>query len=173
MDYKTGGELATGHLLEGWGKNIAFVGGMESREITIERKSGYIKKMEDVKFESIAFHGKSNRKFGYETAIEIAKNHPEIKGIVTFNDLVALGMLAGFAQAGVKVGVDIGIVGFDDIQEASQCFPKLSSVRCDVNALGQQTADVLLNWVEKDVRPSDQVRFPVDLVIRASSSRDK
>lgn len=81
-------------------------------------------------------------------------------------------MLAGFAQAGVKVGEDIGIVALDDTQEASQCYPKLSSVRCDVNTFGQLTADVLLNWVEKDVRPNDQVRFPVDLVIRDSSSRE-
>ncbi|NRB16140.1 MAG: LacI family DNA-binding transcriptional regulator [Rhodobacteraceae bacterium] len=172
MDYMTGGLLAADHMLTTWGKGIAFVGGVESREITIERKSGYVKKMRDMGLDPIYFHGESNRTFGYETAIEIAKNHPEIKGIVTFNDLVALGMLGGFAQAGVKVGEDIGIVGFDDIQEASQCYPKLSSVRCDVNAFGQQTVDVLLNWVEKDVRPNDQVRFPVDLVLRASSTRE-
>lgn len=172
MDYITGGLLATDHMLAAWGKDIAFVGGVETREITIERKSGYIKKMTDMGLEPISFHGQANRTFGYETAIEIAKNQPEITGVVTFNDLVALGMLGGFAQAGVKVGKDIGIVGFDDIQEASQCYPKLSSVRCDVNTFGQQTADVLLNWVEKDVRPNDQVRFPVDLVLRASSTRD-
>lgn len=172
MDYINGGLLATDHMLAAWGKNIAFVGGVEARDITIERKSGYIKKMADMGLEPRSFHGQANRAFGYETAIDIAKNHPEITGVVTFNDLVALGMLGGFAQAGVKVGKDIGIVGFDDIQEASQCYPKLSSVRCDVNAFGQQTADVLLNWVEKDVRPNDQVRFPVDLVLRASSTRD-
>lgn len=172
MDYTTGGLLATDHILTSWGSDVAFVGCVESREITIERKSGYAKKMDDMGLAPVYFHGEANRTFGYETAIEIAQNHPEIKGIVTFNDLVALGMLAGFAQAGVKVGEDIGIVGFDDIQEAGQCYPKLSSVRCDVNSLGQQTVDVLLDWVEKDLHPKDQVRFPVDLIIRASSSRD-
>lgn len=171
MDYDAGGILATEHLLENWGNNVAFVGGIETHDITIERKSGYLRKMGEAGLDPVSFHGKANRRFGYETALKITRDRPDIKGIVTFNDLVALGMLAGFAQAGVKVGSDIGIVGFDDIEEASQCFPQLSSVRCDVKTFGQQTADVLLNWVEENKQPKAQVRYPVDLVVRASSSK--
>ena len=44
---------------------------------------------------------------------------PEIEAAVCFNDLVALGMLAGFAEAGVRVGADFRLVGFDDIEECA------------------------------------------------------
>jgi LacI family transcriptional regulator len=32
-------------------------------------------------------------------------------------------MLAGFAQAGVAVGRDFGLVGFDDIEECALTWP--------------------------------------------------
>lgn len=171
MDYITGGLLATNHMLAAWGKDIAFVGGVETRDITIERKSGYAKKMAGMGLEPRSFHGQANRTFGYETALEIAKITPRLLVLSPSSIWLRLLCLGG-AQAGMKVGDDIGIAGFGDIQEASQYYPKLSSVRCDVNTFGQQTADVLLNWVEKDVRPNDLVRFPVDLVLRASNTRD-
>ena len=169
MDFARGGYIATDHLINNGARVIAFVGGVESRKITVERKSGYTKRMSEEGLVTHSFHGAANRAFGYETAISIAKNHDQIDAIVTFNDLVALGMLAGFAEVGVRVGTDIGLVGFDDIEEASQCFPKLSSVRCDVGKLGRRTAEDLLNWIGGKGIPSNPVRYPVELIVRASS----
>ena len=117
----------------------------------------------------LIFHGAADRAFGYETGLHIASDHPEIDAAMTFNDLVALGMLAGLSQAGVAVGKDFHLVGFDDIEESSQSYPRLSSVRCDVNTFGLQTARLLLDWLENDLRPKNLKRFPVELVVRASS----
>lgn len=169
MDYETGGYLAAEHLVERKARNIAFVGGVESRTITQERKSGYLRKMAELGRETRVFHGAADRAFGYGAALEIARNHPLLDAAITFNDLVALGMLAGFAEAGVAVGKDFKIVGFDDIEEAAQSYPKLSSVRCDVNTFGSETAKILLNWIKDGVSPEESVRFPVELVTRASS----
>jgi len=169
MDYERGSFLAAEHLVDRGAKNIAFVGGVETREITQERKSGYLHKMREIGRGAIVFHGASGGSFGYATALDIARNFPDLDAAITFNDLTALGMLAGFAEAGVVVGKDFRIVGFDDIREAARSFPKLSSVRCDVNKFGSDTAEILLNWLEDGVHPKSDVRFPVDLVARASS----
>lgn len=168
MDYESGSLLATEHLLNQGARKIAFVGGVETREITQERKTGYLRKMKEAGRNITVFHGAADREFGYMTALHIARNHPDLDAAVTFNDLIALGMLAGFAEAGIAVGRDFLVVGFDDIKEASQSFPKLSSVRCNVSKFGAETAEILLNWLEDDIRPESYVRFPVELIARAS-----
>ena len=78
-------------------------------------------------------------------------------------------MIAGFSAAGIKVGEQFQIVGFDDIEEASHSYPKLSSVRCDVNTFGRTTAELLLDWLETGKIPDSEVRYPVELVQRDSS----
>jgi len=47
----------------------------------------------------LIFHGAADRAFGYETGLHIASDHPEIDAAMTFNDLVALGVLAELSQA--------------------------------------------------------------------------
>ncbi len=169
MDYKNGSYLATEHLYARDARHIAFVGGVETREITQERKSGYLSKMKEVGQVPCVFHGAADRAFGYTIARTITTDYPELDAVVCFNDLVALGMIAGFSEAGVKVGEQFLVVGFDDIEEASQSYPKLSSVRCNVSEFGSNTAKLLLNWLETGSPPDKADRFPVELVVRASS----
>ncbi len=169
MDYEAGSYLAAQHLVDRGAKNIAFVGGVKSREITQERKEGYLLKMAEMDRGTSIFHGAVDRAFGYAKALDIARNFPELDAAITFNDLIALGMLAGFAEAGIVVGKDFRLVGFDDIKEAAQSYPKLSSIRCNVNKFGTETAEILLNWLEDDVHPQSFRRFPVEMVARASS----
>ncbi|MFV2037868.1 MAG: LacI family DNA-binding transcriptional regulator [Paracoccaceae bacterium] len=169
MDYDTGGYLAADHLVARAAQNIVFIGGVENRSITQERKNGYLRKMREIGRPTRVFHGAADRAFGYDTALNMAHKHPGIDAAVAFNDLVALGMLAGFAEAGVDVGKTFRVVGFDDIQEAAQSYPKLSSVSCDVNKFGTEMAGILLGWLESGNRPEITARFPVKLVVRASS----
>ena len=168
MDYERGSHLAAAHLADQGTRNIAFVGGVEAYAITSERKSGYLAKMEELGRKPLLFHGASSRAFGCATALSLVNDHPEIDGVMAFNDLVAMGMAAGFAEAGVTLGRDIRLVGFDDIEEAAQCYPSLTTIRCDVNSFGCWTAGLLVNWLEKGEHPGAPSRIPVELVVRAT-----
>ena len=170
LDYETGGRLATEHLLGLGLRRIAFVGGLENRPVTEERMAGYRAVMADAGLETVAVHGRPSRAFGRDTALDLHAGHPEIEGVICFSDLVALGMLAGFAQAGVRVGTDVRLVGFDDIEECALTWPQLSSVRCDVARFGRESAAAMLAWLEGGERPPETRLAPVELIVRASSS---
>ncbi len=132
--------------------------------------AGYRAMMADAGLETVAVHGRPSRAFGRDTALNLHAGHPEIEGVICFSDLVALGMLAGFAQAGVRVGKDVRLVGFDDIEECALTWPQLSSVRCDVARFGRDSAAAMLAWLEGGERPPETRRAPVELIVRASSS---
>ena len=169
MDYATGGRLATEHLLERGVRNIAFVGGIEDRPITQERMSGYRQIMLEQGLTPTAFYGRATRQLGRKTARTIAAHHPEIEAVVCFNDLVALGMLVGFSSTQRKVGEDILLVGFDNIEECEEVYPQLSSIHCDVTSFGRKSAEMIVDWLATGEKPTTSEREPVTLIARQSS----
>ena len=168
-DYARGGRIATEHLLAQGARDVAFLGGIDGRSVTAERTSGYVQAMRDAGCRPLALFGRPTRSFGREAAPRILRDRPRLEAVLCFNDLVALGMMAGFAESGVAVGRDIRLVGFDDIEECAMAWPQLSSVRCDIAGFARNMADRLYNWLEQDERPPHEWRSPVDLVVRASS----
>jgi len=169
LDYGTGGRLAAEHLIGLGLRRVAFVGGLASRPVTEERMAGYRAAMAAAGLEAIALPGRPSRAFGRDMALRLRAERPDVEGAVCFSDLVALGMLAGFAQAGVRVGEAFRVVGFDDIEEAALSWPQLSSVRCDVARFGREAAEAMLAWLEEGARPPETRLAPVALVARRSS----
>ena len=169
-DYQRGGEIAAQHLLDSGAQHIAFVGGQEGRAVTQDRMAGYIAALQARGLTPLALHGRATRAFGRATALELAQSHPQVDAAICFNDLVALGMLSGFAEQGRPVGRDFRIVGFDDIEDCAQVYPALTSVHCDIAGFGAGVAQTILAWLEDGTLPPPQVHTPVRLIVRTSST---
>ncbi len=170
FDYATGSAEATRHLLDQGAKHIAFVGGLPGRAIVEERMSGYQTVLAAAGVEPTWISGPTTRAFGVEAADTLFADHPEVDAAICFNDLVALGLMAGCARTGRTVGRDLRLVGFDDIEDAAQVWPQLSSVSCDIAGFAQDTAARLLSWLEDGKKPAPVLRAPVALVPRNSST---
>lgn len=169
LDYAAGGHAATRHLIAQGARRIVFAGGIEGAQITRERHAGHAAAMEEAGLSPLHLPGRPTRALGRDLAARIAALRPRVDAVLCFSDLVALGMLAGFAEAGIRVGQDVALVGFDDIEEASLAHPKLSSVRCDIARFGEDVARAILTWTGGGPRPPDERRAPVTLVARQSS----
>ncbi len=171
-DYAEGGRAATQYLIDTGARNIAFIGGLDGAEVTRERLSGYIGAMKRNGLQPIVKTGKSSRSFGHEATISLFKEHPECDAAVCFNDLIAFGMINACHETQVKIGTEIQIVGFDDIKEASECWPALSSVHCGVSGFGRKVADTVLLWLQDGVTPARHTRTSTRLVLR-QTTKDK
>ena len=169
MDYHAGSRQAGLHLVAKGACEIAFVGGLPDTSIALERRGGLEEVAKENNRPLHLFPGEASRRFGYETALKLAKDYPQIDAAVAFNDLIAIGMIAGFAESGVQLGTDFRLIGFDDIEEAQQSFPGLSTVRCDVNSFGQWTAGLLVDWLKNGTHPGTPERMPVELILRATA----
>ena len=90
------------------------------------------------------------------------------------NDLVALGVLAGLTDQGLRVPEDVAIVGYDDIEFAAAAAVPLSSVRQPRAELGRRGAELLFEEIRRREaglpRQRTEVRFDCELVVRRSSA---
>lgn len=168
-DYRQGGEIAAQHLFDCGAKHVAFVGGQDGRAVTQDRMAGYLAALQARGMAPLALHGRPTRAFGRAATVDLARNHPQADAAICFNDLVALGMLSGFAELGRPVGRDFRITGFDDIEDCAQVYPALTSVHCDIAGFGAGVAQTILAWLEKGILPPPQVHTPVRLIARAST----
>jgi LacI family transcriptional regulator len=168
-DYATGGRLATEHLLKAGARRIAFVGGQVGRPVTLERMSGYMAVLAEHGVAPLSMLGRASRRFGHDTALRLASEQRDVDAVLCFNDLVALGVVAGCAQIGRPVGSALKVVGFDGIEEGADSWPGLTTIDCDIAGFGRQVAETVAAWLDSGTRPPPVTRRPVRLVVRGSS----
>lgn len=85
-------------------------------------------------------------------------------------DLIALGVIAHLHRRGEAALPRVSVVGFDDIEESSEAYPALTTVRQPVNEFAHEAIRLLLgllNGEEQPTRPA-QILIEPQLVIRDS-----
>ncbi|MFD0306194.1 LacI family DNA-binding transcriptional regulator [Streptomyces sp. NPDC127119] len=67
---------------------------------------------------------------------ELLSAHPDVTGVFTFNDIIAIGALREARRIGRSVPQDLAVIGFDGLQLGALVEPPLSSVALDTRRLG-------------------------------------
>src|SRR5699024_3029005 len=93
----------------------------------------------------------------------------EITAVFCANDQVALGLYRAIHEASLRIPADVSVVGFDDIPEAAQFWPPLTSVAQDFHAVGKQLVTMLDEQITSGQSPGEHVLLPVELMVRAST----
>ena len=82
--------------------------------------------------------------------------------VIAFNDQMALGVLAGLTQRGIRVPDDMSIVGCDDVPMAAMVAPPLTTIRMPTDEAGAVAVGLLADSTAK-------VELFGSLVVRAST----
>lgn len=91
--------------------------------------------------------------------------------VITYNDLVALGVRTGARNLGVSCPEELSIIGIDDFIVAAMSQPPLTTVHLDFENGCRRAFDVLLDLVEhKKVEPEPEF-WDSQLIIRESTGR--
>ncbi len=98
---------------------------------------------------------------GYESAQALLSLPQRPTAIFATNDLLALGAMDAVLDRGLRVPDDISIVGFDDIDLASQVRPSLTSVALPRRELAVKAVELLIRQIEH----ADQKMLPQNLVL--------
>ena len=113
--------------------------------------------------------GEWSADFGYDFAVGL-QHPPDYTAIVAANDQVALGIMHGLHDRGIRVPEDLSIVGFDDAPFSRHSIPPLTTVRQPFDALGSAVVDVLLAAIEGRTIPQ-RTKIPPELIVRLSTAR--
>lgn len=142
-DYAGGMRQVVRHFAGLGHRRITFVAGDRDHPALRERLSGFALGAElglETEVAAIPLaHG-----CGRAVASDLRTGFGPPTAIVCFNDVVALGLLKGLRDLGLRVGRDVSVAGFDDIPEAALAYPALTSVETRPTAIGEAAAGLLL-----------------------------
>jgi len=169
VDQRQGARLATRHLLD-LGGPVLHVAGPQDWFDAQDRLAGWhdecvaagIDLIEPV----VTGWGADD---GYAIGRRLVEAGDLPASIFAANDQLALGLEHAFWEAGVRVGHDVALVGFDDEAGSSHYAPPLTTVRQDFAELGRLATSVM--QAALDGGPSERHVLPPELVVRASSAR--
>lgn len=89
---------------------------------------------------------------------------------ITYNDLLALGLIQSLTERGKSVGTDISVVGFDDIWLAPMTRPPLTTVHAPAADAATTAVRWLIEGMEDGAGPVERhTRLTCELIVRTSS----
>lgn len=171
IDNRAGAIAMVQHLVGAGHQHVAFITGPKTNFDAQQREKGYRAAM--------ATHapgvpltivdGDFTEESGYRAGRELLANKPRPQAVFAANDMMAIGCLYAFKEAGIDVPGDIALAGFDDILIARYVTPPLSTVQVRIADLGR----LALERLAALLNPADKTRASVqtlgcDIVIRES-----
>lgn len=167
-----GGGMVAAHFLERGHARVAIIAGEPYASTGRERTQGFLEQWHaggrSVPAEWVVhgpFHTPGGRA-AMEQILEQPAPHPS--AVFAVNDLAAVGAMGAIRDAGLRVGEDVAVVGFNDVPLAAELPIPLSSVATPMLQIGRTAAELLLE-VLSGGRPDSRLLQP-ELKVRASSA---
>ncbi|MDW8300457.1 MAG: LacI family DNA-binding transcriptional regulator, partial [Anaerolineae bacterium] len=169
VDNVRAAEIATEHLIRLGRRRIAHITGDMTITDAYDRLTGYKNALRAAGLpvdDSLIIESTFNRETGYYAMQRLLPHKPD--ALFAASDTVAAGALQAVLEAGLRVPDDLSIVGFDDVDVATQVTPPLTTVRQPIRAKGEAAARLLVDLVNHRVSAPQHVILPTELVIRRS-----
>ena len=174
-DNLDGGRRVADYLVACGRKRIGLVGGIPRASTIRDRERGFREALQAHGIELSPHYCFRSDTFSHASGVQAAQRLMELASppdaIFCVNDVLAMGMMDGARERGVRVPQDVWIVGYDDIEIASWGAYDLTTVRQPMEQMVSQAIELLLARIEDRDRPVEQRVLANELVIRSSTAR--
>lgn len=168
-DQVAGARAVTEHLIDLGHTDIIHLAGPQDWIEAESRMRGYLEALREADLSTFPpIRGDWTADFGHFAGLELARRR-DFTAVFAANDLMAIGLMHGFRDAGIDVPRQISVVGFDDIPVAAHVWPPLTTVHQDFPTLGRRAVEILLAQIRGDESPKYGAVEP-QLRMRASSA---
>jgi LacI family transcriptional regulator len=155
-------------------QRIGFITGRMDIACSHDRLQGYRDALIEVGLpfeEELVMQGDFLQPSGFQQAKALLELKHRPTAIIASNDLMAFGAMEAARVAGLIIGQDVSIIGFDDIYISSQTYPPLTSVRQPLSEMGETALDMLISIIQGRKLLSRRRELPTELMVRESTGR--
>ncbi|SEA72494.1 LacI family DNA-binding transcriptional regulator [Alkalimonas amylolytica] len=167
---RQGGRLAGEHLLALGHKRFAFIGNASAGSPEFnQRFLGFCDALQDAGIDRAAilqYNAISTEQAGQLAVHNLLESGQPVDAIFCASDLIAIGVMQGIQQQGLRIPDNIAVMGFDDIPVASYTTPPLSTIQQDTSLAGEMLVENLLRLVNN--QPIETNQIEPKIVIRTS-----
>lgn len=158
--------VALGH------RRIGFVTGRHDVASSRDRLQGYCDGLDELDLPydpELVCNGDFLQPSGFKHGQSLIAMKSPPTAIIASNDVMAFGVMDAAKDAGLNIGRDISIIGFDDIYMASQTYPSLTTVRQPLAEMGETALDMLVALLQGRTVLNLRREMPTELIVREST----
>lgn len=175
VESSKGAQCATRHLLESGWKKPACITGPPTASTAQQRLEGYLAALwhhyED-SVKPMVSRGEFRQEGGTQAAAELLDRKDPPDSLFIANAQMALGVLEEIRSRKLVIGVDLGIVVFDDAPWAPFVDPPITVIAQPAYEIGKRAAQLLIDRINGSA--PDHCRHEIlttELILRKSSTR--
>lgn len=152
VDGRAGVRLAVEHLVDLGHRRIAFLAMTSSFHCAGEREAGY---RDGLAAAGLAIEGRLivseelTEDGGYRAMSRLPELEAPPTAVVASSDVMAFGAMRAIRECGLEPGIDVSVVGFDDIALAASTHPALTTVRQPIAEIGRELVRLTVSLVRK------------------------
>ncbi len=166
-----GGEMATDHLIAKGYTRIACITGPQDKTSAQGRLEGYRSAMQRAGLpipDGYEVEGNFEFAGGVSAMDQLLSLEQPPHAVFTGNDAMAVGVYHALYRAGLRVGDDVAVFGYDDIELARYLSPPLTTINQPKDELGHLAIKALLSRLENPELAPSVLTLTPQLIERAS-----
>ncbi|MBC8062806.1 MAG: LacI family DNA-binding transcriptional regulator [Clostridiaceae bacterium] len=168
-DNYAGARKIVSHMLKQGYRKIGVILGDKSSSASNERLMAYkdvlIENNIEIK-EEILLNSNATFEDGFKLTEKLINE--KVEAIFTINDSVAMGVMKYCHMNNIQIPKDIGIAGYDDIEQAAMLPVPLTTVHQRKFELGKTVAKILIEEINNNQSAKQKIILQPELIIRKS-----
>ena len=159
VDNKKAAEDAMQLFIEKGHRKIGIIGGPEGIFTAEERLEGYytaLKKAGIPIKNSLVYHGDYTIQGGVRGLEQLVRENPDMTAVFVTNYEMTMGAMIGVNELGIQIPEQLSMIGFDNLQFARACRPKLTIVSQPTDRIAKEIARIILEHLEKKEERSEE-----------------
>lgn len=159
VDNRKAAEDAVHCFIKNGHRNIGIIGGPEGIFTAQERLSGYSKALKEAGIPirgSLIFHGDYTIQGGVRGLEELVRSNPDMTAVFVTNYEMTMGAMIGVNELGIKIPEQLSMIGFDNLQFARACNPKLTIVSQPTDGIAREVARIMLEHLENGKQENEE-----------------
>lgn len=159
VDNRKAAEDAVQCFIKNGHRNIGIIGGPEGIFTAQERLSGYSKALKEAGIPirgSLIFHGDYTIQGGVRGLEELVRSNPDMTAVFVTNYEMTMGAMIGVNELGIKIPEQLSMIGFDNLQFARACNPKLTIVSQPTDGIAREVARIMLEHLENGKQKNEE-----------------
>lgn len=173
IDEAGGMEQAVEHLAALGHRSIAYLNGPKRSWSNTQRRGAVLEASARLGLDLVEFGPfEAQVQSGVHAAdLVIARG---VTGVIAYDDLIALGVMARLTERGIRTGADVSVIGVDDSPMSAMAYPTLTSVHVPGDTAGSEAVEALLAIIEdRQVEDDEHVVLDSRLIVRSSTGPAK
>ena len=166
-----GGQKVAKFLIAGGYKRLGYIAGWEGASTQRDREAGFI---EELKKHKRSLYAREVGNFNMEEARQAARKMFTAReipdAVFVANDHMSFAVMDVIRfELGLKIPVQVSVVGYDDVPVASWPAYDLTTVRQPVNRMVAETVSFLLECIVGQKTNTRQIQIEGPLIVRGST----